>query len=298
MVLSAQNIPVNTSGVIASEVIAGEMIIVVAPDRPLRTEFVASLTAILPKNSLSHIVTPDEFSNIDLENTGFVVALGGVSLQAVRQRKIKLPVIASYISALSYQPDAIRSVSESVLFPTANIGVQMRLAGRLLPQVRTVGILISPEFQKNIPEIASYAKRYGYALEVAIWDGKENLPRLLNKLLKEADYLLAIEDPNVFNRNTIKSILLTSYRKNKVVIGPNISYVATGSLATTWCSTDDIAKAVINTIEYFKLKQHLPESSDFFCYSVKVNEQVAKSLSITIPEDIMTGKFIVEEENK
>ncbi len=285
--------PVNPVSAIEKEVI-----IVVAPDRPLRKEFLSSLTSSLPGVYRSRIVAPDKFSDTDLGNADYVVVLGSGSLQVVRDRKVKLPVIASYISPLTYRSDEEDQTHESVLFPSADWGVQMQLAQELLPQARTVAVLISPDYVKHVPELEKYAKVHGLKLEVAEWNGTENLPKVLNKLLKKSDYLLALEDSKVFNRNTVKSILLTSYRKNKVVIGPNASYVKAGSLATVWCTTDDVALAVVEAIEFYKLNQRLPDTGSLSCRSVAINKQVAKSLSITIPESIESGKLIIDREVK
>ena len=287
--------PAQAAAVLEGVAQEKEIVIVVAPDRPLREEFISSLTTSLPASYNTRIIAPVEFPDSNLDKADYIVVLGSGSLQVVRDRDVHLPVIASYISSMSYQKNLSDKVIESVLFPSANLGAQMRLARKLLPNADSVGVLISPDFKNHIPKIDAYAGKHGFKLEIAVWNGKENLPKVLNKLLKKSDYLLALEDPKVFNRNTVKSILLTSYRKNKVVIGPNVSYVKAGSLATTWCSTNDVAIAVVEAIEFFKKNKQLPKTEILSCLSVTINKQVAKSLSIRIPKDIENGKLIVDE---
>jgi len=105
-------------------------------------------------------------------------------------------------------------------------------------------------------------------------------------LLVHSDVFLSLPDPGIYNRHTISSILLTTYRYRVPLIGFSKSSVRAGALAAVYSSAQQIARQTATTIPlwltntgHYATKISYPEQ-----FSVAINKQVARSLGIDMPD--------------
>jgi len=105
----------------------------------------------------------------------------------------------------------------------------------------------------------------------------------LNYALKDAlrgnDVLLGINDPDIYNPQSIKNILISAYRQNIPLVGPGRAYIRAGAIASTYSSLDDIARRMADVV--LGRITHAFDYNPYF--SVAYNEQVARSLNISLP---------------
>ncbi|MBD2857605.1 hypothetical protein IB286_01210 [Spongiibacter sp. KMU-158] len=112
----------------------------------------------------------------------------------------------------------------------------------------------------------------------AVTDEDQN--RKINALIQEVDYLLSSAEVEIYNQKTIRSLLLSSYRHRTKVIGPNISFVKAGALATVSSNSQQYAATVVQILEKYLQDKVLPEATYPSEYSIKINKNVAFSLGV------------------
>jgi ABC-type uncharacterized transport system substrate-binding protein len=98
-----------------------------------------------------------------------------------------------------------------------------------------------------------------------------------------------LPDPLVFNKGTVQSLLLTTYRYQDPVIGFSQAYVKAGALAAVYSSPEQIGRqtgeALVRVLAGRALLLPLPEYPKYF--SVSVNYQVARSLGLSVGDEAL-----------
>src|SRR6185436_13015887 len=112
----------------------------------------------------------------------------------------------------------------------------LRLAKLMLPDLQRAAIIYGADGPPR--NLVSLQKRSGITVEALSIEGKPDWAKLLSQLMIENDMLLAVDDADIYNRDTIRSILLTTYRRGKILIGPTRPFVTAGSLASTYTSSE------------------------------------------------------------
>jgi ABC-type uncharacterized transport system substrate-binding protein len=170
---------------------------------------------------------------------------------------------------------------------------QVRLARQLLPQAQRLGLLFGADSAFLVEEFRQAAQAQGLKLEARRWDEPRD-SRPLRRVLSKSDLLLGLDDPKLYNAQTIKSLLLTSYAKNLPVLGPSASFVKAGSLATTysdqenWLQTlDELLDRPLPSWPLSRYPQH---------FKVLSNRQVARSLGLDPPNDATLTRQMTEGE--
>ena len=111
------------------------------------------------------------------------------------------------------------------------------------------------------------------------------------------DALMAIPDPSIYNRETAQPILFTSYRNLKPVFGYSQSYVRAGALAAVFSNSKQLAKQAVEiAIKSQQPPNLLPPPQSPAYFSVMVNYQVARSLNISVMDEDVLYKKILELE--
>lgn len=165
----------------------------------------------------------------------------------------------------------------SLLWSDPPLARQLRLTGILLPQARRIGVLYDSHSAFLLKELRRAALPLGLEIVAERWnDTRDSRP--LQSLLNNSDALLGLDDPDVFNPKTAKNLLLSSYARQLVLIGPNAGFVKAGSLASTYSDQSDwlaILDTLLDQPPANWPRTHYPQR-----FQVLSNPQVARSLGI------------------
>lgn len=116
-------------------------------------------------------------------------------------------------------------------------------------------------------------------------DPLNKLLPVLRRLLSQNDALLMLPRHSIYNRDTLKGVLLTSYRNRKPVISYSPAHVKSGALASIYSSPADIGRhlaALVN--QTLQNPAHRGPAFQFArFYSISVNQRVARALGIVVP---------------
>ncbi len=118
--------------------------------------------------------------------------------------------------------------------------------------------------------------------------------RPLQFLLGNSDLLLGIDDKQLYNSQSIKSLLLGSYAKNRALLGPTAAFVKAGSLASSYSDQEDWLDTLDELLG--QAPRHWPLSLYPGHFKVLGNRQVARSLGIDLASDADLGRRLAEGE--
>ncbi|MGB5397717.1 MAG: ABC transporter substrate binding protein, partial [Gammaproteobacteria bacterium] len=147
-----------------------------------------------------------------------------------------------------------------------------------------VGYLSTSADDIRVQLLQDCASKLDFKLVKNVITGDNSLPDATDRILRDSDILLALPDNIIYNRHSVKNILLSAYRHRIPVIGFSDNFVRAGALASVYSTPDQLAEQVVVTIRrYFDkdvsgINISIPPAH----YSVSINSQVAKALDIDL----------------
>ncbi|KAA1174024.1 ABC transporter substrate-binding protein [Marinobacter salinexigens] len=266
-----------------------------ASDGSVRTVYIAGsgntgldqhLTQLLKAQFDEHIVLlPVSDDRLPAIQDAPVIAIGPSAFTRVWQANRKIPILAMLVEKDLVQSYAERSPGQisAVLYDVPLL--RQALTGKsILPQATKIALMATSSSAKLYDPLIEQLPDYGLEARLFLVDGNDDLIPTLVRALGYGDFLLAASDDLIYNPRTIKHILLTSYRRNRIVIGPSQAYVKAGSLASSYAPFPVMANLAARFINTYFSDGKLPAPSYPESYKVEVNKQVARSLNIPLPD--------------
>lgn len=226
-----------------------------------------------------------------------VIAVGVRAFLQASTLDSRIPVIGVLIPKISYEKIISTSNRPSRSFSAIYIDQpasrQIALIKALLPSATNIGVLLGPSSNPLEQDILRAARIQGLSVSSKQVDDSTDLIPQLKKTLETSNLLLAIADPLVYNKETAQTILLTSYRHQKPVIGFSQAYVKAGALAAIFTTPAQFSRQTAELVSKLRNRNELPPASYPQYLSVEINRQVARSLSIeTIEETALAEKLM------
>jgi ABC-type uncharacterized transport system substrate-binding protein len=179
---------------------------------------------------------------------------------------------------------AWRAGSVSAVYADPSPVQQFRLIEMIFRKPIKVGVILSSD-NDHIESVLrrSVTTRQAEVTYETLAPG-EDINRVLTRL-SDVQAILATPDSAVYNAETIKTILVSTYRRNQAVIGFSAAVVKAGALASTYSDIDDIVAQVDEMLGEYEVTGRLePQFPKFF--DAIVNEDVARSLNIVISDQV------------
>ena len=197
------------------------------------------------------------------------------------------PLLAILVPRLAFErmaaPARLRSGSLSAVFLDQPPGRQLGLIQLALPALRNVGILVGGESKGHGVLLEKAARERGMQLTVSPVAQGELFPAL-QSLLADAQVLLALPDPAVFNSQTVADILLTAYRRQVPLIGFSPAYVKAGALLALYSTPAQVGASGGELLRQALGGKSLPPPQWPREFVVAVNQDVARSLGLALDE--------------
>ena len=166
----------------------------------------------------------------------------------------------------------------------------IRLARSLLGDYASIGLLVSS--RKDLP---TYEKNK--LIRVYAVDEYDSLNHALKRLLIESKALVGVYDYDLYSPANIKNILISSYRRERPLIGPSSAYIAAGALASAYSSIDDITQRLAEVINEAESTGNVPPAGYNPYFHVGLNAQVGHSLNIELPDPEKIAQTLRDQEN-
>ncbi|WP_095195765.1 ABC transporter substrate-binding protein [Pseudomonas sp. Irchel 3A7] len=183
----------------------------------------------------------------------------------------------------------------SLLWSDPPLERQLRLTRLLLPQVKRVGVLYDEHSEFLLKELRRAAHPLGLEVVTERWDNIHD-SRPLQTLLNNSDVLLGLDDPDLYNPKTAKNLLLSSYSRQRALIGPNAGFVRAGSLASTYSDQNDWLTILDELLDL--PPSTWPRTYYPLRFKVSSNPQVARSLGIEQINEASVATLLAERERR
>jgi len=233
-----------------------------------------------------------ELYNDDID-PDFIVAVGTLAMRETIKIDISTPIIFSLIPASSYQHNIQKNhhcKTEgrcSSVYLEQPIDRQFSIIKKGLPGIQRLGIILGSTSAGLRDSINRAGEKYQIDVRIKEAGKDDNIIMLTDSLSKTTDILLAIPDPDIYNRRTAKGILINTYKHKIPFIAYSHGFVRAGALFSIYSTPRQIARQTAMMLTRAILspdrKLPLPEYPDTF--KIEVNPAVMRSLRDTINLD-------------
>lgn len=237
------------------------------------------------------VITLKEEDTLRADSGQLLVAVGTGAMETLAQKKLPQPVLSVLVPRAAFEKAARQSGRFKDLHGFSAITLdqpwarQFALIRHALPGRTKIGVLLTPGSSELASTISAAAKAAGCSAIIRTVDNEAELLPELKRLLAESNVVLAVPDPLIYNRNTIQSILLTTYRHQVPLIGFSPSYVKAGAIAAVFSVPEQIGQQVAEIIQRMGSDRRLPPPQPPLYFSVGINTQVARSLGISLDDE-------------
>ena len=219
-----------------------------------------------------------------------IITVGAVAFhQALASRLPHSLILATYITKSTYRKvlenHKQNQPSTTAIFSDIPLDKQIHLGKILIPQSTHVTTLTSDYSIHNEEVIRNASQKHKLIADLHFFEDRSSFNHLFNTDLFRSTFILALADPNIFNSRSLKYILIKGYRNNIGVIGPNKEAVEMGSLASIYFSDNEFSRVAQNSIVEFYDTGIVPKPKNLKYFNFIINNNVAKSMNITIPHD-------------
>jgi putative ABC transport system substrate-binding protein len=281
---------------------AAGVAIVLSERSPGYTEAAEAMVAELARGGVARSdivqVSAMDLTNTDVAGTAapkVFVTLGAESLQRLLNLEPRAPVVAALIPRSGFERvvrEWGRKASSSVtaLYLDQPFGRQLDLMRLALP-ARRVGVIWGPESVLQQSALVAAGQARGMAVSSGAVALNGSLFAGLKAALDDADVLLAVADPQVFNSGTVANILLATYRARIPVLAFSPAYVKAGALLSLHTAPDQIGVQAAGIVRSILLGGVVPAAQYPLDFRVSVNVHVARSLGLTLDEATLSDRL-------
>lgn len=257
-------------------------------------DFYSTLEDKLHKNIT---ITRVSFSDINkeiLSHHNFIVSIGYKAAKAVSKYKTKTPIIYSLIPDNESLRTSIPCKKTTCYKAYINqpINRYTKLFKTLFPKGKNLVLATTKANTRNSQQVKTASKNIGIVYkEIRIQ--QQNISRIFINKLNNNDVLLALPNPDIYNANNAKSIILSTYHANVPIIAYSKSFAKAGALVSLYSSIDNIADKTASIVNKIiqdgpqKQKEYYPDN-----FTIEINSAVARSLNIDIDSESVIKRKI------
>lgn len=277
------------------------VLVVISERSASYVEAADALTAELERGGLPRadivLMTSGEYSAAPVAMPRLLVAVGTGAANLLAAKDSRVPLIATLLPPSSFEQIVQAtgrkpSTGFSAVYLSQPFSRQLDLVRLALPDARRVGVLWGPDSQVQATALQSIAQGRGLQLVTAqIGPGEAAYPAL-QRVLEDADLLLAVANPQIYNSSSIQNILLSSYRSRVPFVGFSPSYVQAGAVFAVYSTPAMVGRQTAVMARNLLQGRGLPAMPQFPQeFSVSVNEQVARSLGLKLDAAVLNERL-------
>lgn len=216
-----------------------------------------------------------------------IISAGGSAFRDLLDQRRSTPLLATLLSRSQYGSSLAGSAPPaspvSAILLDQPASRQAAFLRQLLPGRKRVGLLTSSQTKSQQGDFRKAVERAGLNLQGELVEHEGLLLSALESLLPRVDVLLAIPDGTLYQRQTIKPLLITAYRHQRPVIAFSASFVRAGALAALYSTPQQIAAQTASLLRSRGTRLPPPAGPDDF--SISINTSVAEALGLTLPDE-------------
>ena len=219
-----------------------------------------------------------------------VVAIGTDACRSIAQSSVSAPFsVCVLLPKIAYDRIAegarARGKTLSAVLLDQPLRRQMALIRLALPERRRVAALLGPETEALGAALAASAATQGLRIGLGRIESSDELAGALQKILVDADALLAVPDSVVFNSHTIQNILRTAFKNRVPLVAFSPAYVRAGALIAVYSTPQQIGRQAGRSLRAALSGRELPAEQHPQEFEVSVNPHVARALGIELDDE-------------
>lgn len=230
------------------------------------------------------IIEVNNDSNTTLPTQGKIISIGTKAAAFAYQQYPNQPIISALLTRsgfLKIAQDSFGGSDQAIaqnitpLFIDQPISRFFSLGSLLVPDAKTIGVLVGPSNKDQIDNIKAHAAALHLNINIALLKPDANPIKIIEPVMRNSDFFVVLPDRKHINQLAAKWTLPLSYRYHKPLISYSQKYVQAGAIASVFTSPENIATTIVS-----QLLQ--PESNKTTLFSISVNNSVARSLRIKL----------------
>ncbi len=230
-----------------------------------------------------------------LKKADIIVTLGAKSASTISSQVPNQLIINAYITLA--QARQFQHRNQNHIYVLLNQPLERYLVfSQQLLNLKTLGTI-----NRSNPVILSKQRQISRKLNLKIdqyqlGETNKRLLAIVRQLIKKNEALLMLPDQTIYNRATLKGILLTTYRGRTPVISYSPGHVKSGALAAIYSSPANIGQHLANLINQHHRGKLKTNNKLIYAeyYSIATNPRVAHSLGLDLPGEENLRQLIGE----
>ena len=230
-----------------------------------------------------------------LQKADIIVTLGANSASAVSSQAANQLIINAYITLAQVKQFQHRNQNHISVLLNQPLERYLVFSQQLL-NLKTLGTI-----NRSNPAILSQQRKASKRLNLKLdqyqlGETNKRLLAIVRQLIKKNEALLMLPDQTIYNRATLKGILLTTYRGRTPVISYSPGHVKSGALAAIYSSPANIGQHLANLINQHHRGKLKTNNKLIYAeyYSIATNQRVAHSLGLDLPGEENLRQLIDE----
>ena len=253
-----------------------------------------SLDQLLDDSFIMSVINVDaiDTQHQKLKTSDIIITLGIDAALNIAKKYDAKKIISAYITLKQQQRHEDELENHSIILLDQPLSRYLAFTALIL-HPHSVGIISTNKLTLNKKQ-KKILSEFDFNFQQYEYHKRDNPLTTVRQLLKNNDVHLLLPDDSVYNRRTLKGILLTSYRSRKPVISYSPSHVKAGALASIFSSPSDIGSQLASVVRRLTKKPSQSKAIIEFAqyFSITVNNRVAHALGINLPDEVkLTDKL-------
>lgn len=263
--------------------------------RTIQQNFYLKLKNKLTKDVPVTQINASDITEEILSQHNLIISIGYKSAQVMAKQKTKKNVIYTLIpdnKSLQLNIPCEKTTCYKI-FINQPVSRYVQLFKYLFPKGKSLAFATTSENSTKSQLVKEAVKNNSLIFKEIHIHKNNNISRTFINKLNNDDVLLALPNPDIYNANQAKSIILSTYHANVPIIAYSKSFAKAGALISLYSSIDNIAEKTANIVNTIikdgplNQKEYYPDD-----FTIEINSAVARSLNINIDSENMLKRKI------
>lgn len=169
--------------------------------------------------------------------------------------------------------------------------IQFALIRELLPNIKKIGMVLTPDCKDCGDLFVATAQKYGLELNYELAEGRQQIIPAMREVFHHSDAYLLLPDANLLNNITIQELLRLQHETQRPLIGPAMPFVRMGAMMSINYKVDNlveyIAANIRTNIDPDEKWQQITEC----CINISANKKVVRQLDIRLQSKGLENKI-------
>lgn len=277
----------------------------VSPDQSgAYAEALTALRSGLPAHTLRSLA-PSQLPGAAREAVpALVITLGSAAYGAALARAAaepalsEVPIVAGLLPRASFEAQSPRGGPPvTAVWLDPGLERHLDLVRLALPRLKKVGVLWGPGSRLWRPALQRAAADRGLLLVEAELPNTELFPAL-SQVLSDADVFLALPDNTVFTPASLNNMLIAAYRQRVPVVGYAATHVRAGAVLALHTEPQQAGQELAQLARRVLSERRVPAAGPARLWNVALNDQVARSLGLVLPDAASLTQALQRGEGK